>query len=175
MAFTLPESVLERVRRRLGGRSCCVESLDPARTALIVVDMQNYFVVPGFQACCDDARGLVEPIHRLAGELRGCGGTVAWIQTAALPAEEGDWQALYDTYSPAAREARLRDLAEGAEGYAIWSEMQPNEGDIFVRKLRYSAFIQGASDLEARLRERGVDTVLISGVATNVCCEFDRA
>jgi nicotinamidase-related amidase len=171
MAFTLPDSVLERVRRRLGGRTRCVESLDPARTALAVVDMQNYFVTPGFQACCDDARGLAKPIHRLAGELRSAGGVVVWIQTAALPAEHGDWQSLYDTYSPGAREARLRDLAEGSEGYALWSEMKPDPADIFVRKLRYSAFIQESSDIEARLRERGIDTVLIAGVATNVCCE----
>src|SRR5690606_31598069 len=56
-------------------------------------------------------------------------------------------------------------------GYALWSEMKPDPADIFVRKLRYSAFIQESSDIEARLRERGIDTVLIAGVATNVCCE----
>ncbi len=45
------------------------------------------------------------------------------------------------------------------------------EPDLTVTKTRYSAFIDGSSDLEARLRERAVDTVLIVGVATNVCCE----
>ena len=43
--------------------------------------------------------------------------------------------------------------------------------DLTVTKTRYSAFIEGSSDLEARLRERAIDTVLIVGVATNVCCE----
>jgi len=40
-----------------------------------------------------------------------------------------------------------------------------------VEKTRYSAFIRGASDIEAQLRDRGVDTLIITGVATNVCCE----
>jgi ureidoacrylate peracid hydrolase len=171
MTFKLPGDVQERVSRRLGGRSRCIESLDPARTALIVVDMQNYFVAPAFQAACEAARHIAQPIHRLAGELRGRGGTVVWIQTAALPAEQRDWQTVYDIYSPAGCDARLRDLAEGSEGYALWPEMRPADGDLFVRKLRYSAFIQGASGLEAQLRARGIDTVLITGVSTNVCCE----
>jgi ureidoacrylate peracid hydrolase len=45
------------------------------------------------------------------------------------------------------------------------------ESDLTVTKTRYSAFIAGSSDLEARLRKRAIDTVLIVGVATNVCCE----
>jgi ureidoacrylate peracid hydrolase len=44
-------------------------------------------------------------------------------------------------------------------------------GDEIVRKYRYSAFIQGSSDLPERLRARGLDTVLITGTVTNVCCE----
>ena len=38
-------------------------------------------------------------------------------------------------------------------------------------KLRYSAFIQGSSNLEQLLRERHIDTIMIAGTATNVCCE----
>jgi len=43
--------------------------------------------------------------------------------------------------------------------------------DAQITKTRYSAFIQGASSLEQHLRDRGIDTLLITGTATNVCCE----
>ena len=47
--------------------------------------------------------------------------------------------------------------------------MKPD--DLKVQKTRYSAFIQGSSNLEAMLRARGIDTVIITGTVTNVCCE----
>ena len=44
-------------------------------------------------------------------------------------------------------------------------------GDLKVRKRRFGAFVGGASDLDGILRARGIDTVIITGTATNVCCE----
>jgi ureidoacrylate peracid hydrolase len=57
------------------------------------------------------------------------------------------------------------------DGYAYWhlNDIQPEDAQI--TKTRYSAFIQGASNLEQHLRDRGIDTLLIAGTATNVCCE----
>ena len=45
------------------------------------------------------------------------------------------------------------------------------DGDIVTRKSRFSAFIQGASDLHDRLRARGIENLLVCGTATNMCCE----
>jgi ureidoacrylate peracid hydrolase len=60
---------------------------------------------------------------------------------------------------------------EDTEGHELWPGLEPAEGDWHVRKDRFSAFIQGASDLEARLREAGIDMVVIVGTLTNVCSE----
>ena len=43
--------------------------------------------------------------------------------------------------------------------------------DLRVKKIKYSAFIPGSSDIDAQLQSRGIDTVIITGTATNVCCE----
>ena len=43
--------------------------------------------------------------------------------------------------------------------------------DLRVKKIKYSAFIAGSSDIDAQLKSRGIDSVLIAGTATNVCCE----
>jgi nicotinamidase-related amidase len=66
---------------------------------------------------------------------------------------------------------RLEWLDKESDGFALWPEMAVHPDDETVTKLRYSAFIQDSSDLEERLRAAGIDTVLIAGVATNICCE----
>jgi ureidoacrylate peracid hydrolase len=65
----------------------------------------------------------------------------------------------------------LGALTEGAEGAALWHELDVQPGDEHVIKRRFSALIQGSSDLGERLQSAGIDTVIITGTATNVCCE----
>jgi ureidoacrylate peracid hydrolase len=49
--------------------------------------------------------------------------------------------------------------------------LEPLPGDLWVKKIKYSAFIAGSSDIDAQLRCSGIDTLLIAGTAINVCCE----
>jgi ureidoacrylate peracid hydrolase len=64
-----------------------------------------------------------------------------------------------------------RAFTPGDFGHALYPSLEVRPGDITVHKTRFSAFIQGASDLDAMLRARGIDTLIIVGTATNVCCE----
>jgi ureidoacrylate peracid hydrolase len=73
--------------------------------------------------------------------------------------------------TPAARARRVAAMTEGSPGHALWPSLDVRPEDEKVLKRRFSAFIQGSSDLPARLRARGFDTVLIGGTVTNVCCE----
>lgn len=166
----IPDHVKERVINRQG-RLHAVETLEPGKTALIVVDMQNYFMADGQLGCCPVARDIVPAVNRLAGTLRDCGGHVVWIQNAAPPETLQSWANLHAMYSPENRKTRIAGLTAGSEGYALWGELDVQPQDLHVEKTRYSAFIRGASGIETLLRDRGVDTVIITGVATNVCCE----
>ena len=153
------------------GRLHAIDAIDPKRTALVVVDMQNYFVKPGFQGEVPAARDIVPAINRGAQALRARGGAVVWIQTDATGSEV-DWSFAHRYMMGAKRtQRRLAELSKGAEGYELWHAMDARPSDLYVVKRRYSAFIQGSSPLEQELRSRGVDTVLITGTATNVCCE----
>ena len=168
--YGIPDSTIESIVARQG-RLHSLTELYGERCALVVVDMQNYFVKPGFQAEVPAARAIVPAINGAARSLRANGGTVVWIQTASDGADS-HWSFLHHhLYTPARSARRLVELAEGSEGFALWHEMQPLPQDLRIVKRRYSAFIQGSSGLERELRNRGIDTVLIAGTATNVCCE----
>jgi ureidoacrylate peracid hydrolase len=166
----IPPFAEERVRTKLG-RLHPYDTIHPAATALVVVDMQNYFVKAGMPGCCLHARDVVVPNNRLAHAVREAGGRVIWIVTEALPERAADWPNFYALASPDYRERRIRELAPGAEGHALCADLDVREEDSVVTKLRYSAFIQPSSGLDAHLAESGVDTILVTGVATNVCCE----
>jgi ureidoacrylate peracid hydrolase len=73
--------------------------------------------------------------------------------------------------TPRGFEVRSRAMAAGAHGHRLHADLSPQPQDLLVPKTRYSAFIQGSSGLHALLQARGVDTVLVAGTATPVCCE----
>jgi ureidoacrylate peracid hydrolase len=169
--FSMPQSIIDRVVRKRG-RAHAFDRFDAAKTALIVVDLQNAFMAPGVaHTLCEMAPKIVPNVNRLAQALRSTGGTVVWVRTTATPETLQDWSVYYELLTPEARQRRLDALKDGSIGHALWPELDVQKQDLVVTKLRYSAFIQGSSDLEAQLRARGIDTVLITGCVTNTCCE----
>ena len=172
---SIPQSVIDRVVAR-HGREHVHADLDPAKTALVVVDMQNAFMLPGVaHSPCLMAQDIVPNINRLAQAVRDTGGTVVWIKTAYTDDTLENWSTLYGMLGPGGTERRAKALTRGSKGYELWPELEVDAEDLTVEKNRYSAFIQNSSNLADVLRSRGLDTVLITGTVTNVCCEFDRA
>ncbi|WP_224044489.1 cysteine hydrolase family protein, partial [Paraburkholderia unamae] len=95
-------------------------------------------------------------------------GHVCWIQHTAQP--DAPWARFGEFAAGWGR--RLDEvLRPGEAGHALYPELECAAGDEYVRKTRFSAFIQGSSDLHERLAARGVDTVIVTGTVTNVCCE----
>ena len=165
-----PEVIARVVARR--GREHIHDDLTPSRTALIVVDMQNAFMpLPVAHAPCDMAPKIVPQINALAQAVRESGGVVVWIQTACTEGDKITWSNAHNIVSHDRALKRFSALERGSEGYALYKEMDARPDDIYVEKHRFSAFIQNSSDLDAILREKGIDTVLIAGTVTNVCCE----
>ncbi|MFO0292934.1 MAG: isochorismatase family protein [Rhodospirillales bacterium] len=172
MTWPLPDSVLANARARRG-RLEVFDSIDPARSALLVIDMQLAWTAPEGPMHIPGARSLVPGINALAAALRARGGLVAWVQHSnAPPGAPLHGETFYATFiRPERREASLRTLAPGAPLHALDPALDLRDGDLRLRKYRFSAFTRNPEDPEALLRARGIDTVVVAGVATNICCE----
>ena len=169
--LSISQSVIDRVIARRG-REHIFDDLVPSKTALVVVDMQNGFMVPELgHAACKMAHQIVPNINRLAKAVRDTGGTVIWIQTAYTDETLTSWSTLYGMMLPKGRERRKFSLSPSNKGYEIFPDLKIEAADLIIEKNRYSAFIQGSSNIEQVLHQRGFDTLLITGTVTNVCCE----
>lgn len=158
------------LRRR--GRVQPFATIDPGKTALLVVDMQTGFIAPGAVGEIPVAREIVPNINRLAGALRRAGGTVVWIVSTYGPGAELDWTTFFNFIITGETSDRFRlAFAEGAPAHALWRDLDRQPGDPLVSKNRLTPFADPSRELESLLRARGVEMVLIVGVVTNVCCE----
>ena len=167
----IPPEIIERVVRRQGKRYAH-DDVGPEHTALVVIDMQNYFMAPGEQAEVPMARAVVGNVNRLARALRRSGGLVVWVKTLANEEALAGWSHFHKVLLTPERYARRNlSLREGAAAADLWHELQIDPSDPIVTKTRYSALIPGSSHLEAVLRRRGIIGVWIAGTTTNTCCE----
>jgi len=161
------KEIVERVLARRG-RLHLYDRLDPKRTALLVIDMQNAFVAPGAPIEVPGARAIVPTINRLAAELRTRGVPVIWV----LHENSDGWDGFFGVFiKPESRAAAAKALSAGSDLQKPWRELEVAAGDLKVAKNRYSALIGQSSTLASVLRERKIDTLLIAGTKTNVCCE----
>jgi ureidoacrylate peracid hydrolase len=96
---------------------------------------------------------------------------VVWVQTTFTEETLKSWSAYYDLSKPEQNAKRGEALAAGSKGHALWEALDARPDDLYAEKKRFSAFIQGSSNLAEVLRARGLDTILVTGTVTNVCCE----
>ena len=137
--------------------------LVPRRTALINVDLQNCFLRDS-PIAAPEGPVVVERLNRLAAVCRQAG--VAVIHTRFVLDPDGSDLGVLSETSPPARDGLLNRDAPSAQ---LDEALVVREGDVILDKPRFGAFCRTA--LEEILRARGIDTVIIGGVATNVCCE----
>jgi len=163
--------IVERVVARRGDLHWFTR-LDAAKTALLVIDMQSTFCMPGAPGEVPLSRAIVPNINRLAARLRALGVPVIWIVHAnSLHNEHTDWEVFFNhvVRNPEVRRRMAESLAPARQ--EVWKDLEVAPGDIRLVKNRYSALAHGASTLERVLRNLGVDTVLVAGTKTNVCCD----
>jgi len=135
-------------------------ALDPAATALVVVDMQHDFVSPGGALEGPDTAATVPVIAGLLERARSAGAFVAYSQDTHT---EGDPE--WEIWPEHAR--------EGTWGWEIVPELAPREDELVVRKPRYDAFY--GSVLDHELRRRGIETLVICGTVANICVHYTAA
>lgn len=131
-----------------------ITDFDPATTAVLVVDMLKDFFKEGGAMVLDGGEALYAPHRRLLAAARAAGMPVLWLNQS-LPPDDS----LFDM-------RKVHCLA-GSWGAEVVDELPVEESDIVIPKRRYSGFFQTTLDLS--LRERGIDTVIVTGVVTNIC------
>jgi nicotinamidase-related amidase len=144
------------------GRRHAFETLEPVRTALVVIDM-----VPFFVSDSGYCLGIVPNISDIAAALRKAGGTVAWV----VPSPAEHVAATEEFYGPKAAAMYRRSGGEGPVAGRLWEGFGVHSDDLLAEKTASSAFFPGRCPLPSLLEARGITTVLITGTVTNVCCE----
>lgn len=162
--------IVERVMARRG-KLHWFDSLNPCATALVVIDMQETFCAPGSPAEVPASRDIVPAINNIAGKLRALGGQVIYVLHANTHAgERSDWDMFFaHVVADDVRARTIESLSPGRQ--KVWRDLDHDASDLIVFKNRYSALISGSSNLERILRSMKIDTLLIAGTKTNVCCE----
>ncbi len=139
--------------------------LDPRRTALLVVDLQRLFVEGYPPISAPTGPTVVEAMDKLSDTCRQLGVPVIYTAHALRP-DLANIGVLEQQFPPMKEEGLL---ASGSEPVGIDDRYRIEAGDIYLEKPRFGAFT--GTDLELILRGKGIDTVVIGGIATNVCCE----
>jgi nicotinamidase-related amidase len=135
-------------------------ALDPARTALVIIDMQNDFVRDEGTLQVASAPATVPAIARLLELARGSGMRVVFSQ---------------DTHDPGDPEFDIWPVhvLRGTWGWEMIDELAPREGELVVQKVRYDAFY--GTELDHMLRLWKVDTILLCGTVANICVHYTAA
>jgi len=165
---TIPDYVIERIMAKRGRRNV-FEAFDAARTALLVIDMQNFYVEE-----VDTAISIVPNINRLAAACRAAGAPVFWVvmRCAEKEGAPSQWSLYHDHFFTEAKaHNHLTRLSPGNRGYELYADLDVKDGDRIVEKKRFSPFVQGASDLHDILRGQGIENLFVAGTATNMCSE----
>jgi ureidoacrylate peracid hydrolase len=158
--------------RSLGqrGREHVVEHIDPARTAHVIVDLQNGFMGAPFDVPV--AREIVPNVNLICAALRHAGGLNVFLRYTCDPAEPQPWTVWFETYLGAEMSTVHRNaFARGAEPWQLWPALDVQPSDLVVDKTRFSGFVPGTCRLQDELQARGIDTLIVTGTLTNVCCE----
>jgi nicotinamidase-related amidase len=134
--------------------------VDPARTALVVIDMQNDFVKPGGSLVVPDAEATVPAIRHLLSLARGSQMRVLFSQDTHRRGDP-EW------------EVWPEHCREGSWGWEIVAELAPGADETVLRKARFDAFY--GTPLDHLLRLWSVDTLVICGTLANIGVEYTAA
>jgi len=128
--------------------------------ALIIIDMENDFVDRKGALRVDKAVECVEPIRRLRAQMKREGQPVIYV---------------CDTHFKGDREFEKwgSHTVDGTWGAEIIDALKPDKDDYVIKKWRYSAFF--ATPLDMLLKQLSVDTIVLTGVLTDVCIQHTAA
>ena len=144
-----------------------LREINISETALLVVDMQRAFLDPGAAIEVTSGRGIVPNINKLATEIRQGGGKVVFFRY--LVNENAGLLKHFErqSYLGNDRESPLEALQKGHPQFELYPELDIEEDDIIMDKIRYSAVL--GSSIVDTLNQYHIKNVIITGVTTDVC------
>ena len=167
-------------------RNALTMQIDPQRTALVIIDMQEYFLNPNspFSRACEAqvpgvlayfqerGRTVVEPaLQRLLAYFRTHGLRVIYTTVASELADGADLMPIFQQRNAATRQQI--GAASVPPRYDAWAHivgaLEPRGDELVVNKTTYGTF--SSTGLDHTLRNLGITTLVIGGVVTNVCVE----
>ena len=155
-----PKIVEKVVARR--GRLHAFDTIDPKTTALVVIDLDEATV-----GADETWQRIIATVNGLAVAVRDSGGTVAWV-LSRMDRMPRHFRAILGTELA----SRYFNDGQGAgRGTRLWHGLQREPEDLTAVKSGASAFFPGKCNVKDQLDARGIDTVLIAGAVTNICCE----
>lgn len=157
--WAIPEREYARQETRRGRRHA-YQSLDPATTALVVVDL-----VPFFYEANATCYAITPNVRLLADALREAGGVVAWV----VPGDPGPTTWAREFLGEEVAEMFRRSGGAGPIEGRLGPGLEVRDGDMLVEKTATSALFPGSSTLHDQLRERDIETVIVTGTLTEVC------
>ena len=139
--------------------------IHPRKSCLLIIDMTNAFISPGAPLEIPAGRSLIPRLKNLTGVCRDKGLPIIFTTQAHRP--DGSDLGIHAEFRPEMRTENI--LLQGTEAVDFYPEIQPEKNDIIITKRRFSAFV--GTDLDLILRSKEIDTLIIGGVLTDVCCE----
>ena len=132
-------------------------AIDPKRTALLVMDVQN-----GIVGSIAEPDALLSRLEGAIAGVRAAGGTIGYVRVAFT---EDDWAAVPETNTNFHQLAQARGMHHEHESAQIHQRIAPAEGDITVNKTRIGGM--STTDLHEQLTARGIDTLILAGISTS--------
>jgi ureidoacrylate peracid hydrolase len=158
--ITLPDWAVQRgrfIRQTTGGHQ-------PSKTAVFVIDMQNYFIAEGQPLANSHAQDIIPNINKVTEALRNAGGTSVFVQHRQLNNQKV-------AFSGTLIDKMVEDLEPHKYGYQLHKDLEIKESDVKISKRQPSIFNPAAQADIDFLNDRGIDTLIITGTLTNGCCE----
>jgi len=167
---SIPQHIKDRVRG-VRGQDHVFDSIDMSRTAHVIVDMQVGFCAEGAPIEVPMTRQIFGTINTVSNAVRAAGGTNVFLRYTYDAAEKVSWAAWLNNYLGEGELDNQAMFARGADNWQLCPELDVSAGDLIIDKTRFSALIPETCDMDAQLKGRGIDTLIITGTLTNCCCE----
>lgn len=161
--------ILDRIAERRGGIRSIYPAPVAARTAHIIVDMQNGFMEEGAPVEVPAARDIVDNINRVSAAVRAAGGMNIFLRYTTAAGDTA-WPIFLERMGTGADPHRAA-FTPGAHYWQLWPTLDVTQADLMVEKHRFSGFTPGTCPLHSLLQDRGIETLIITGTLTNCCCE----